>query len=201
MNKLETMVSELSLHYGIPAQAVDTGLRKAIHDGMHILIAEGIFIDVMNQHAAKPLHRTYSTEDIMDATGKTRREVEAEMERVEREHPDKVTGYIFPASLFKPKPTGDFRPNPDDPEATLVTARGVMMIILLDEKEGAGTPKTTKTTRRLFEIIAGNGYHVDAQPLQREIMARSIEDIRSWIRAVYDVFISSQEVMDALQAL
>ena len=201
MNKLETMVSELSLHYGIPAKEVDVALRKALHDGMHILVAECLFIDVMNQHAVKPLHRTYSTEDIMDATGMTRQEVEAEIERVEREHPDKVTGYIFPASLFKAKPAGDFRPHPDDPEATLVNARGVIMIVLLEEKEGTGTPKTAKITRRLFEIVAGNGYHLDAQPLQREIMARNTEDIKSWIRAVYDVFISSQEVMDTLQTL
>lgn len=201
MNKLEKAVSELSQHYKIPTQAVDDALRVAIHSGMHLVNAECFFIDLANRHAETPLYKTWTIEDLMDANGKTRQEIVAELERIGRENPGKVTSYTFPAGLFKQRPTGDFLPNPDDPGTAMLTARGIMMIALLDEKDGNGSPKTAKMARRIFEIIAGNGYHLDAQPLQCEIMARSIEDIKSWIRAVYDVFISSQEVMDALQTL
>lgn len=200
MNKLDETAASLASFYGTDPKIVRATLHKGIHDGLTLKAAEMIFLSVMQKETGKAPHRMYSTADMAEITGLSRDEINLEIEEMAARNPDQVTGYTMPSNLT-PKPRQDFQPNPDNPDEYLITARGIMLMVLASVKEGSATPKEKTMADSLFLAIARNGYGIPAQWLQNEIMSRPADAIKNWIKAVYDVYIDQHEVMAILKSL
>ncbi|NCC76217.1 MAG: hypothetical protein EOM08_07275 [Clostridia bacterium] len=200
MNKLDETANSLASFYGADPRTVRDTLRKGIHDGLTLKAAEMIFLSVMQKETGKAPHRMYSTADMAEITGLSHDEINLEIEEMAVRNPDQVTGYTMPSNLT-PKPKQDFQPNPDSPGEYLVTARGIMLMVLTSVKEGSATPKEKTMAENLFLAIARNGYGMPAKWLQKEIMSRPADAIKSWTKAVYDVYIDQHEVMAILKSL
>lgn len=112
----------------------------------------------------------------------------------------KKTPGAFKSSSPLMEKGADVRPNPEDPEGVLLSARGILKFCLLEMMDK--NPKGALFMGEYFKLLASRRYGKTAAAIKQEVRRMSKHEAVQWAERTYARYISNdRDIMDIFQRL
>jgi len=186
MNILEKSSIDISRFSSIPVERVRASLIRGIHQGMNILVTEIITSLIYSENIGTLRDKLTSEDRLLDITGMNWIDFYHKYIISNPEGKYKLPIEIINGLLAEPAKYHD--------NSKTETGYAILKKAILLRKNNIATPSEYRIADDLINIIISNGYPYNFADLSKEIFERSDGRIVSWLSAVYNVFISEEEI-------
>ncbi|MBB6692336.1 hypothetical protein H7B90_13070 [Cohnella xylanilytica] len=180
-------------HYAI-AIDVGAGQFKMYEDSFSINEAAACLLTLIDSLKSEGFEVEYERDVRFVSYGAQMNAPDVTMRRIRN-----TPGAFKPSSQLMEK-GADVRPNPEDPEGVLLSARGILKFCLLEMMDK--NPKGALFMGEYFKLLASRRYGKTAAAIKQEVRRMSKHEAVQWAERTYTRYISNdRDIMDIFQRL